>query len=325
MADAKINETCIIGLPRCGYAFSGNRMAFIAAPSDVEFQLELDILKKLLEEKEYEAQIALREAEPAKFAFCSKICSKIITSQFCIVLLNSSKHENHPEVYIPNPNVHLEYGIMLAFKKYTIPFKKEGGSLAFNIQPLDTIIYNQGNFSEKAEKAIDSAILANSSISLKSTTPIFSSELLIRYLSIRRLKFSDINTSPGKDFYNLGNFLGYSLLDGKDIVYFGMFDVLPAKEVVFRLKLLLQNLHETKKNFEENNSKNLTPDQIEYVYSLWSRLNIEILISDDVDKSKVSTRVNELVIDFETVPWKLLKKDDIQTFIDNEYGEIGEI
>ncbi len=59
MAEAKINESCIIGLPTCGYAFSSSRMAFIATPADEEFALELDILRSLLEEKEYESYIAL--------------------------------------------------------------------------------------------------------------------------------------------------------------------------------------------------------------------------------------------------------------------------
>jgi hypothetical protein len=133
MPDAKINETCIIGLPTCGYAFSSARMAFVATPADEEFSLELEILQSLLQEKDYEAYIALQRLEPAKLAFCTKICSKIITSQFCIVVLNRSSHRDHPEIKIPNPNVHMEYGLMMAFKKYILPFQLEGEELAFNI------------------------------------------------------------------------------------------------------------------------------------------------------------------------------------------------
>ena len=85
-------------------------MAFIATPSDEEFSLELEILQTLLSDKDYEAYIALQQVDPAKLAFCTKICSKIITSQFCIVPLNSSTHREHPDIKIPNPNVHMEYG-----------------------------------------------------------------------------------------------------------------------------------------------------------------------------------------------------------------------
>jgi len=48
MAEARINESCIIGLPTCGYAFNSSRMAFIAAPSDDEFSLELALILNFL-------------------------------------------------------------------------------------------------------------------------------------------------------------------------------------------------------------------------------------------------------------------------------------
>jgi hypothetical protein len=67
--EVPINEKCIIGLPTCGYAFSSTRMAFIAAPADDELALEIDLLKSLLEDKGYEAYVALRNIDPGKFAF----------------------------------------------------------------------------------------------------------------------------------------------------------------------------------------------------------------------------------------------------------------
>jgi len=69
MPEARINESCIIGLPTCGYAFSSSRMAFIAAPADEEFRLELDVLETLLRDKDYEAYIALQRIDPAKLAW----------------------------------------------------------------------------------------------------------------------------------------------------------------------------------------------------------------------------------------------------------------
>jgi hypothetical protein len=47
-------------------------MAFIAAPGDEEFTLELDVLPSLLEEKGYEGYVALRKIDPGKFAFSTK-------------------------------------------------------------------------------------------------------------------------------------------------------------------------------------------------------------------------------------------------------------
>jgi hypothetical protein len=241
--EAPINDTCIIGIPTCGYAFSSTRMAFIAAPADEEFALEIDVLKTLLEEKDYEAYVASRNIDPGKFAFCTKICSKIITSQFCIVLVNPSEHRDHPGLKIPNPNVHMEYGLMLAFRKHVLPFQRKGDALAFNIQPLDTLLYSKGEFRKIADQAIDAAILAVGTTA-RPTRALASSALLLKYLTIRGLQVTELNTDDARNLYRLGSFLGFNLLDGAEIVYFGMFDSEPAKEVVFRVKLLLQNLNQ---------------------------------------------------------------------------------
>ena len=188
---AQINEKCIVGLPTCGFAFSSARMAFIAAPADDDFQLELDILCALLEEKGYEAYLALRNIDPGKFAFCTKICSKIIQAQFCIVLLNSSSHRENAEIQIPNPNVHMEYGLMLGFRKHIIPMQRKGDSLAFNVQPLDTLMYSKADFKRIANDAIDSAILAVGTTA-RPTRAIASSETLSRFLAVRGLRITQL-------------------------------------------------------------------------------------------------------------------------------------
>jgi hypothetical protein len=253
--EAPINEKCIIGLPTCGYAFSSARMAFIATPADEEFALELDVLKGLLEDKGYEAYVALRNVDPGKFAFCTKICSKIITSQFCIVLLNPSAHRDYPNVMIPNPNVHMEYGLMLGFRKYVLPFQRRGAALAFNIQPLDTLIYSKGEFRKIADQAIDAAILTVGTTA-RPTRALPSSELLLKYLTVRGLRVTTLDNDEARNLHGIGGFLGFYLLDGVEIVYFGIFDAEVAKEVVFRTKLLLQSLHQALKRFEEFTSKN---------------------------------------------------------------------
>lgn len=324
MAEAKINESCIIGLPTCGYAFSSSRMAFIAAPSDEEFALELEVLQQLLREKEYESYVALQRVEPGKFAFCTKICSKIITSQFCIVLLNPSAHHEHKDIKIPNPNVHLEYGVMMAFKKTILPLQREGSDLAFNIRPLDTIIYNPARFKEKAEQAIDGAILTAGTTSRPVRT-LASSLALLRYLAVRGLRLSDVSNEEANALYQLGSTLGFNLLDGQEVVYFGMFDLEPAKEVVFRLKLLLQNLDMARKRFENELARTLPADQVERIRTLAGRLRIEVLIAKDLDKQRVEQRVRELTSSFEAIPWTLLTEDDVTARVDAEFNSIGEI
>lgn len=324
MAEAKINDQCIIGLPTCGYAFNSSRMAFIAAPSDDEFQLEVDVLTALLEDKSYEPQVALRALDPGKFAFCTKICSKIIQSQFCIVLLDPSQHATHADVSIPNPNVHMEYGLMLAFKKYVIPFQREGQNLAFNIQPLDTVKYTKAEFRRVADEVIDAAILATETTG-RPARALASSEALLRYIAVRGLKVTNISTKEGGLLYQLGSGLGFNLLDGEDIVYFGLFDRELAKEIVFRLKLLLRNLHKTYDHFQSTGIKGMSVTEIRAAEELWSKIQIEILLADDHDATAIEARVQELTASFTSIPWKLMTQSDIDDIVTAEYVSIGDL
>ncbi len=150
----KVNEQCIIGMPSCGYGFNSARMCFIARPSDAEFQFQEDILTRILSDRNYETYVALQRIDPGNLAFCTKICSKIITSRFCIALLDQSQHAEQPKIKISNPNVYLEYGMMLSFHKHVIPMQLESEVLPFNIHPIDTVKYRPDTFKSKAEAAI---------------------------------------------------------------------------------------------------------------------------------------------------------------------------
>lgn len=325
MAEAKINQECIIGLPTCGYAFSSTRMAFIAAPADEEFHLEVDILCTILTEREYEAYVAIQNVDPARLAFCTKICSKIIQSQFCIVLLNSSSHRSNREIKIPNPNVDLEYGLMLAFHKYVLPLQREGDVLAFNIRPLDTLMYDRRNFRQVAERAIDQAILATMRTSV-STRPIASNLLLLRYLTVRGLKVTALNNEEAQNLFNLGSSLGFNLLDGPaEIVYFGFFDLYDAREVVFRLKLMLQSLSNAYVQFRDSNSKTMAPELVERAELIWSKIRVEVLISTELDQAKIAERVRELTSDLTTRPWAILTQKDLEAKVSEEFERIGEL
>jgi hypothetical protein len=148
MVDTRIrkNERCVIGLPACDYVFSSTRSCFIAYGFSTS-GLERDVLKNILKERGIEAVEAGGMIEPGKFAFCTKICSKIIVAQFCIVLAN---HDKMTDSDIPNANVNIEYGLMLGHNKYVIPFQRDDQILPFNVAGLDTIKYNQGNFTARS-------------------------------------------------------------------------------------------------------------------------------------------------------------------------------
>lgn len=235
----KRNESCIIGLPRCDYVFNSNRSCFIAYGFN-ESRLEMEILKGILIQNNLEVFEAGGSIEPAKNAFCTKICSKIITSQFCIVLLNLDTKDGFK---MPNANVNMEYGLMLGFNKYIIPFQREAENLPFNVSGLDTMKYNQSNFKEIAEKAIKQAI--------EDTKPKFSDNLPVDRIIEKFLMFKDaflcpIDNTGHKNIYDLGSPFGYYLLNdfsGLKYHYLGIFNLMSIEQIKWRLNKLSQVLN----------------------------------------------------------------------------------
>lgn len=213
---------------------------------------------------------------------------------------------------------------MLAFHKHVLPFQIKGDSLAFNIRPLDTLLYTKSDFKKIADQAIDSAILA-AGTTARPTRALASSQLLLKYLTVRGLRVTPLTTDDANNLFRLGNSLGFYLLDGNEIVYFGMFDAEPAKEIVFRVKLLLQNLHQAYELFENVTSKTMAAEAVAQTEALKSRIRIEVLISNEIDRKSVQNRISELTIDFQKIQWKFLTSKDLQERVDEEYENIGEI
>lgn len=147
----RVNETCIVRDKSCGSIFGKSRMCFIASPNRDEVASELKIIKQKLDDVHIDPHIAVEKYDPQKDIFCEKICSKIIESQFCIVILKEIAEK-------PNANVYYEYGLMTAFNKKIIPIRPERQSLAFNIRNLDTLGYTEKNLSTKIEDAIKKMI-----------------------------------------------------------------------------------------------------------------------------------------------------------------------
>jgi len=93
----------------------------------------------------------------------------------------------------------------------------------------------------------------------------------------------------------------------------------------FRIKLLLQNLHQAKQKFDTETVKTLTPERVAYYHGLWAQLRVEVLISKELDKDRIQLRVHELTKDMDTVPWNILTEDDVLARIGQEYKAIGDI
>lgn len=230
------NELCIIGLPRCDFVFSSTRACFIGYGFR-ESTLEMNILRHLLSARGIEPIEAGGVLAPAQNAFCAKICSKIITSQFCVILLNN---DLHGEVEVPNANVNMEYGLMLGFNKYVIPFQRQAQTLPFNVAGLDTVKYTNEDFEAKAAKALDQAILDTTQESVPLFTP---DQILEAFLLSEQVLVVQINTEGDRNLFEMGRPLGFNMLmtfDGMRYRYFGNFTALRSEVVLWRIRTLQQ-------------------------------------------------------------------------------------
>ena len=150
-APGTIHQNCVVRKQACGRIFSGARIAFVATPAADSVALELDIIKSVVKEFGLEPYVAIEQFDPAQDIFCQKICTKIIESQFCIVLLTDPLIDERP---MPNPNVYYEYGLMTGFGKTIVPLQREAHRLAFNVQSLDTIKYSPRNLRSRLAEAV---------------------------------------------------------------------------------------------------------------------------------------------------------------------------
>ncbi len=318
MAKYKVNEKCIIGIPSCGYGFESSRMCFIGRPADGEFQLEEDILTQVLKERNYEKYVALQKIDPGNFAFCTKICSKIITSHFCIVLLNRSEFADDPKMKIPNPNVHMEYGMMLGLYKHVIPMQRENESLPFNIYPFDTIKYKPENFKTKSEEAIDDAILRFST-NEPPGRPIGAASNVLKYFSFKGLRYTDITDATARAVFALGQTLGFNLFDGEEgIVYFGYFHEEDPREIVVLVRSLINNINLSHKRLDKDQDK----EQRDTAKRILDQLSIEVMVPETANVEAMQSKIKEYQDSILNVPVTLHKPSYIELSVKSEYEGI---
>lgn len=153
------NEKCLVRHAECKRIFGGSRICFVACPNSEEIALELEVIKQKLRQVNIEPYVAVDNRDFQKDIFCEKICTKIIEAQFCIAVLNDVS-DTKDNIRKPNANVYYEYGLMTAFRKKIIPVQRLDHQLAFNIQSLDTLKYNAGNFPKLIEEAIQMTMLS---------------------------------------------------------------------------------------------------------------------------------------------------------------------
>lgn len=284
----RLNEICIIGLPRCDFAFSSTRTCFIAFGYE-ESPLEMTILRKLLEQKGIQPVEASGTLAPGQNAFCAKICSKIITAQFCIVLINNDKSGDKE---IPNANVNMEYGLMLGFNKYVIPFQRASQNLPFNVAGLDTIKYSDRDFERLASDAIDQAILETQQESVTLLNP---NQILELFLLRKKTLVTPLNTEGEKTVYQMGAPLGFNLLNdfsAMKFMFFGNFTALRPEVVLWRLQMLQEILKGRKDSLEHRlKVKIFTPEQMKIFQDLFDSLQIWVVVTTNEEKEIIAKEI----------------------------------
>ena len=254
----------------------------------------MNILQSLLKERGIECYEAGGSFAPAQFAFCTKICSKIIASQFCIVLLNSDLEAG---VEKPNANVNMEYGLMLGFNKYIIPFQHNDYALPFNVAGLDTIKYDNSSFSQKAAKAIDQAVIETKQ---DTSSKVAIGQDVGAYLLLQGAIISPIDAPGDKALFQLGSVCGFNLcidFEGNSYSYFGNFSTLRPEVIIWRVR----KLHEIMTSrFEGAGFKQehgiITPQQYAALGHLSERLRIWIHCNGDDAKSQILAAISPTLL-----------------------------
>lgn len=291
------NETCIIGLPRCDFVFSSTRTCFIAYGFD-ESTLEMTLLRKLLEERSIQPVEAGGSFAPAQSAFCAKICSKIIASQFCVALLNNDEKDN---IEIPNANVNMEYGLMLGFNKYVIPYQKESQKLPFNIAGLDTIKYDNKNFEEKSINAIEQAIKVTNQDEVPQDT---SDQFLQLFFLSKNVLWSSIDNEGEKNLFMLGSPLGFNLLNdftGDKYLFFGRFTTLRPETVLWRLRKMNEILDGRRSSIPNRiKAGTTTPEVGRMVEQIFNTIQIWVVVTSSDDKQSLQEELTKQPLNYQT-------------------------
>ncbi len=302
----RTNNKCIVNLPRCDYVFSSTRSCFVAYGFE-ESPLEKDIIIDILKSKNIEAVEAGGNLAPAQYAFCTKICSKIITSQFCAILMNNDIIDGSER---PNANVNMEYGLMLGFNKFIIPFQKENQRLPFNVSGLDTVKYTSSNFKALAESAIQDAIDATTQ---KEDRTVVLGAQANKFLLHNNMLMAPINNDAERDIYALGEPCGFNLaidFSGFNYTYIANFSTLQNEDIVWRVhklrEIILGRWGSLKRKLDSNI---ITPQQYQLGLSLVLDISIWIIVMNNHDKAVLESK---LETEDKLLPAVIFSSDDIE-------------
>jgi hypothetical protein len=291
------NKSCILDLPYCGHFFGSEPGVFIAIPDKEKFVFEINTLNGLFKERRLKSYIMPGAVSQNKIVFCEQVCSKIISSSFCLVFTEKNLTQS--------TDVHLLYGIMLAFDKIVIPLEKNISDPE-GFTPLPVIVYYQDNFYSIAGTVIEKAC---SKASAKGLLGAFhGDEELQQYFVKQGLRVLPIEDPVTRSFYSIAYPLDFILLQGEAFVFFGSFESLGHEEVVARLRLLIQGLSEMKNRFETLYKNTFSFENMELAYKIFSKISIETVVSNNIDIKKLLSEIPGATIPITVINRETIRK-----------------
>jgi hypothetical protein len=283
------NEVCIIGFPRCDFVFSSTRSCFIATGSD-QGSPEVSILKRLLQDRGIHAIESNKDH--SRNAFCTQICSKIITSQFCAIFLNNDEHEGAD---LPSINNSAMLGLMLGFNKYLVPFQRSNQKCRFNFAGLNIIKYTDREFEQLAAAEIDNAIIETRQDAPPSVSP---DQILEVFLLKKKALLTPVNTNGIRSLFQIGAPLGFTLLNdfsGTQYMLLGNFTALHPDVVAWRLKMLREILDDRRATLDRSVRAGATTEkQARLLDERLNSMRIWTVVNSDDDKRLVKEALANL-------------------------------
>jgi hypothetical protein len=209
---------------------------------------------------------------------------------------------------IPNANVNMEYGLMLGFNKYILPFQKESQNLPFNISGLETTKYNNEDFEEKASKAIELAIKQTQQEAPKQ---VGFDQNLETFLLSKKAIMTTIQNEGDRNLYDLGRPLGFNLFNnfsGFTYIFLGFFPMLRTEIILWRVRMLNQIHEERIASFPNRIAlKMITGELAPKVKEFLEKMQVWLIVTSEGDKKIITQALKKKPIKLKTEVFSLDK------------------
>jgi hypothetical protein len=195
----------------------------------------------------------------------------------------------------------MEYGLMLGFNKYVVPFQRDSQKLPFNVAGLDTIKYSRADFERQAAEALDAAIAATQQ---EVADPDESAEqYLDPFLLTRKALVTTLESESDRVISRLGTPLGFRLLNdfsGLRYMFLGTFTSLRPEVAAWRVRMLAEILDETSSTRKKRVDWGLATRELPGVFeTLIAGMRIWVVVTGDADREAVVTACEGVPYEFE--------------------------